>query len=32
MLSANPLNFQPALVSYKGPRDGFEDFELQATL
>jgi hypothetical protein len=29
-LAANALNFQPALVSYKGPRDGFEDFEAQA--
>ena len=29
-LAANPLNFQPAVVSYKGPRDGFEDFEAQA--
>mmetsp|Transcript_23051 Transcript_23051/g.46636 ORF Transcript_23051/g.46636 Transcript_23051/m.46636 type:complete len:643 (-) Transcript_23051:54-1982(-) len=29
-LSANHLNFQPAIVSYKGPRDGFEDFEAQA--
>lgn len=28
-LSANPLNFQGAIASYKGPRDGFEDFELQ---
>jgi hypothetical protein len=24
------LNFQPALATYKGPRDGFEDFEAQA--
>jgi len=29
-LSANALNFKPALVSYKGARDGFEDFECQA--
>eukprot|EP00960_Hanusia_phi_P068976 766977-Hanusia_phi.AAC.4 len=29
-LSANPLNFHPALVQYKGPRDGFEDFECMA--
>jgi len=29
-LAANPLNFKPALTSYKGPRDGFEDFEAQA--
>jgi hypothetical protein len=31
-LSANPLNFQGAIASYKGPRDGFQDFELQARI